>query len=229
MNILIAGAGNVGRYLAGILVEAGHAVTVIERDPAAVERARTESGARIVHGDASEPSLLEQAGIRAMQVVVAATGHDEDNLVVANLAKIEFAVPRVVARVKNAANAWLYQPDLGVDVLVSAPHTIVQLIEEQVAVGDVVQLLELAKGEAALLEATLPPGSSVVGRRVADVQWPADCVPVALIRASQVLPASADALLEAGDRLLCVTDTAQIDSLHSLLGMDSSGGAPAPA
>jgi trk system potassium uptake protein TrkA len=136
MNILIAGAGNVGRYLAHILVEADHVVTVIERDDLVVERARQESGARIVHGDASEPSVLETAGIRGMDVVVAATGDDEDNIVVSNLAKFEFEVPHVVARVKNALNTWLYEPDIGVDVVVSAPHTIAELIERQVVLGE---------------------------------------------------------------------------------------------
>ena len=149
-------------------------------------------------GDASEPSLLERAGVRVMDVVVAATGDDEDNLVVANLAKIEFGVPRVVGRVKNAANAWLYQPEMGVDVQVSAPHTIAQLIEEQVVVGDVVQLLELAEGQAALLEVTLPQDSPVAGRAVSEVEWPADCVPAAVIRDSQVLPAPGGTVLRAG-------------------------------
>ena len=133
---------------------------MIDRDESRLAQAR--AGVRrdaSSHGDATEPSLLERSGIRAADVVVAVTGHDEDNLVVANLAKFEFEVPHVVARVKNALNAWLYEPDMGVDVLVSAPHTIAQLIEEQVAVGDVVQLLELAHGQAALLEATLPEHS----------------------------------------------------------------------
>ena len=109
-----------------------HEVTVIDRDESRLDQAREESGATVVLGDATEPSLLERSGIRAADVVVAVTGHDEDNLVVASLAKFEFEVPHVVGRVKNALNAWLYEPDMGVDVLVSAPHTIAQLIEEQV-------------------------------------------------------------------------------------------------
>lgn len=218
MKVLIAGAGNVGRYLAWILIQSGHEVTLIERDEAVLERAREESTATMIRGDASEPSLLEQSGIRAMDVVVAATGDDEDNLVIANLAKIEFNTPRVVARVKNAANAWLYEPDMGVDVLVSAPHTIAQLIEEQVAVGDVVQLLELADGRAALLEATLPGDSPLAGKPIRDVVWPPDCVPAVVIRDSRILPATGEVVLQAGDRLLSVTDVAQIEPLHRLLG-----------
>jgi len=136
MNILIAGAGNVGRYLAGILVEADHTVTLIERDPAQVERARQESGARVVGGDASEPSALEKAGIRGVDVVVAVTGDDEDNIVVCNLSKFEFEVPHVVGRVKNALNTWLYEPDIGIDFAVSVPGTIARLIEEEVGITE---------------------------------------------------------------------------------------------
>jgi len=219
MKVLIAGAGNVGRYLARILEQSGHEVMIVDIDETRVERARSECDATVIHGDATEPALLERSGIRGMDVVVAATGDDEDNLVVSNLAKTEFSVKRTVGRVKNAGNAWLYEPDMGVDVLVSAPHTIAQLIEEQVAVGDVVQLLELAEGKAALLEVTLPVDSPVAGLPARVVDWPADCVPAALIRGSRVLAAPAEAVLQPGDRLLFVTDVAQADSLHRLLGV----------
>ncbi|HEX6620397.1 MAG TPA: TrkA family potassium uptake protein [Solirubrobacteraceae bacterium] len=218
MKVLVAGGGNVGRYLARILVRAGHEVTVIDLDEARLDRVREESGATVVHGDATEPSLLERSAIRVMDVVVAVTGHDEDNLVVSSLAKFEFGVPQVVGRVKNASNAWLYEPDMGVDVLVSAPHTIAQLIEEQVAVGDVVELLQLPGGQAALLEATLPEDSPVVGSVVSDVAWPPDCVPAVVIRGTRVLPAPSETVLQVGDRVLCVTDVAQMQPLHRLLG-----------
>ncbi len=218
MKVLIAGGGNVGRYLGRILVRGGHEVAIVDRDRSRLERAHDESGASVVHGDASEPSVLEQSGIRGVDVVVAATGDDEDNLVVASLAKFEFEVPHVVARVKNALNAWLYEPDMGVDVLVSAPHTIAQLIEEQVTVGDVVQLLELAHGQAALLEAVLPEDSPVVGRRAREVAWPPDCVAAVVIRGTRVLPGPADIELAPGDRVVCVTNVAQMQALHRLLG-----------
>jgi trk/ktr system potassium uptake protein len=218
MKVLIGGAGNVGRHLAAILVKSGHQVTLIEEDESRLDRARQESSATVVAGDATEPSLLERNAIRTADVVVAATGDDEDNLVIASLAKFEYGVPRVVARVKNAANAWLYEPDMGVDTLVSAPHTIAQLIEEQVAVGDVVQLLELGRGEVALLEVTLPDDSPAIDHLVHDVEWPPDCVLTAVLRDSRVLAAPSDTVLAAGDRLLCVTDVAQIDALHRLLG-----------
>lgn len=222
MNILIAGAGNVGRHLARILVDAGHTVTLVERDNAVLERGRRESGARVVHGDASEPALLENAGIRGMDLVVAATGDDEDNIVVANLAKFEFGVPRVVARVKNALNTWLYQPDIGVDLVVSAPHTIAQLIEEQVAAGDVIQLLELAEGRAAIVETTVPADSPLAGRTIGDIDWPADCAPVSIVRASQILPATPETTIEPTDRLICLTKSGQAEALHHLVAGTAS-------
>jgi trk/ktr system potassium uptake protein len=222
MKVLIAGAGNVGRYVARILTEAGHTVTVIERDDRVAERARQESGARVVHGDASEPAVLENAGIRAADVVVAATGDDEDNIVVANLAKFEFEIPGVVARVKNALNAWLYEPDIGVDVVVSAPHTIAQLIEEQVLVGDVVQLLRLPEGQGAIVEATVLDRSHLLGQSIADIAWPAGCVPVALARGPEIVSVSPDTRLRAGDRLICLTKIAQAEALHELVAQPTA-------
>jgi trk system potassium uptake protein TrkA len=217
MNVLIAGAGNVGRYLARVLTDADHTVTVIERVGPVAARARQESGARVVHGDASEPSLLENAGVRAADIVVAATGDDEDNIVVANLAKFEFEVPRVVARVKNALNLWLYEPDIGVDVVVSAPHTIAELIEEQVVFGDVVQVLRLPEGRGAIVETTMPEHSQLVGRSVADIAWPPGCVPVAVARGAEIVSASGETRLLGGDRLICLTEIAQAEALHHLV------------
>lgn len=217
MNIIITGAGNVGRYLARILTDAQHTVTVVERDERIAERARHESGARVVQGDASEPSLLENAGIRGADVVVAATGDDEDNIVVASLAKFEFGVPRVVARVKNALNTWLYEPDIGIDLVVSVPHTIAQLIEEEVVIGDIVQLLKLPDGQSAIVETTIPDNSRLLDQSLDGVQWPQGCAPVALIRGSQIVDFTAGSGFRAGDRLICVTDLDRAEALHRLV------------
>lgn len=228
MNILIAGAGNVGRYLAHMLVEADHSVTLVEYQESQVERAMQESGATVVWGDASEPSVLERAGIRRMDVVVAATGDDEDNIVISNMAKVEFEVPRVVGCVKNALNAWLYEPDIGVDVVVSAPHTIAQLIEEEVVSGSVVQLLQLPHGQATILEAMVPAGSPVAGSAIGDVPWPPGCIPTAIIRGSELLAALPGNVIHAEDRLLCVTNAADSSVLHALVGGTAIASADGP-
>jgi trk system potassium uptake protein TrkA len=163
-----------------------------------------------------------------MDVVVAATGEDEDNIVVANLAKFEYEVPRVVARVKNALNTWLYQPDIGVDLVVSAPHTIAQLIEEQVAIGDVGRLVGLAEGGAAIVETTVPADSPLAGRAIGDIEWPPDCVPIALLRASRILPASPGTTIEPTDALLFLTKSGQAEALHQLLVAGTASTADEP-
>jgi trk system potassium uptake protein TrkA len=221
MNILIVGAGNVGRHLARMLVDAEHTVTLIERDEVVVERARQESGGRVIRGDASEPSVLEKAGIRGMEVVVAVTGEDEDNIVVCNLAKFEFQVPRVVARVKNALNTWLYEPDIGVDHVVSAPVAIAQLIEEEVIIGSVVQLLRLPGGQSSILETRVPGGSPVVGKLIEVIPWPSECIPFAIVRGSQVLTTVADRRIEADDLLLFVATMAQTRAVHEIIAGES--------
>jgi trk system potassium uptake protein TrkA len=111
--VLVAGAGVWGSYIADHLVEAGHEVTVVEQDAAAARRARAAGGRTVFAGDACEPSVLDRLGLDTVDTVVAATGDDEDNLVVSLLVKRWYAVPRVVARVNNPRNTWLFTDDWG--------------------------------------------------------------------------------------------------------------------
>jgi trk system potassium uptake protein len=223
MRVVVTGGGAIGRHLSFDLAQRGHEVTLVEQNKATVDTLREEMPeVKVLLGDACEPWVLEDAELSAADVVVAATGDDEDNIVVANLAKFEFEVPRVVARVKNALNTWLYEPDIGVDVVVSAPHTIAEMIEEQVVVGDVVQLLRLPEGQGAIVETTVPEHSQLVGRSVAETVWPPGCVAVALVRSSQIVPALTATRLDAGDRLICLTDVAQAEALHHLVAQPAA-------
>ncbi len=219
MKVLVVGAGNVGKHLASVLSRSGHEVTLIDRDPTVLASIGEDLGVARVHGDGCEPSVLEAAGVRGTDVVIAATGDDEDNLVAANLAKFAFGVPQVVGRVKNAENAWLYEPELGVDVAVSAPHIIAQLVEERVTLGDVISLLKLERGNITLVEATIPPESPVAGKAIREVAWPAECALVAIIRDAHVVPATGDTVIESGNQLLAVVDVAQVEALHQRLGV----------
>jgi hypothetical protein len=135
VKVAIAGAGNVGVYIAGDLRDAGHEVMVIEQDPDLVARLRSTLDVQWFIADACEVSSLHEAGLETVDVVVAATGDDEDNLVISLLAKQEFAVPRVVARVNHPHNQWLFNEAWGVDVSVSTPHLLTALVEEAVSVG----------------------------------------------------------------------------------------------
>ena len=202
MKVAIAGAGNVGTFIAADLHEAGHHVLLIEQDPDLVERLRPSLDIEWVAADACEVSSLQAAGLGDVDVVVAATGDDEDNLVISLLAKQEFAVPRVVARVNHPSNHWLFNESWGVDVAVSTPHLLTALVEEAVSVGSLVRLLQFEGGDAGLVEVTLAEGSPAVGTTLGDLETPKDAIVVAVVRNARLLVARADTVLAAGDEVL---------------------------
>src|ERR1700674_5643420 len=169
MKVAIAGAGNVGVSIASDLKDAGHEVLVIEQDPDLVAKLRPTIDITWFEGDACEVSTLHQAGLSDADVVVAATGDDEDNLVISLLAKMEFAVPRVVDRVNHPKNRWLFNETWGVDVSVSTPHLLTALVEAAVSVGSLVRLLQFAEGETRLVEVTLAEGTPVKGRPLSEI------------------------------------------------------------
>jgi trk system potassium uptake protein TrkA len=207
VKVLIAGGGNVGRHLSTDLAERGHAVTLIEQDAAVIEKARPDIGdtVTIVYGDACEPWVLEGAECAQADVVVAATGDDEDNLVVSLLAKQEYAVPRVVARVNHPKNEWLFTETWGVDAAVSPPHVLTALVEEAVTVGDLVRLMRLEGGQVSLVELTLSPDSPISGKALYELRLPADSAIVAIIRQGHVVIPQPETQLMAGDEIMALS------------------------
>ncbi|MEU8243254.1 potassium channel family protein [Actinoplanes missouriensis] len=203
MRIAIAGAGNVGRSIAQELIGNGHEVMLIERQPRQLCPERVPQ-ARWVLADACEMSSLEEADLASCDVVVAATGDDKANLVVSLLAKTEFAVGRVVARVNRAENEWLFTEQWGVDVAVSKPRLMAALVEEAVTVGDLVRLMTFRQGEANLVEITLPRDAPYEGQPIRDVPMPRDAALVAILRGKRVMVPTPDDPLEAGDELIFV-------------------------
>lgn len=217
MRVVIAGAGSVGRSIARELLANDHEVTLVDRQPSAM-RVATVADAEWLLGDACEIASLAEAKADECDVVVAATGDDKANLVVSLLAKTEFGVPRTVARVNNPKNEWLFDEAWGVDVAVSTPRIMTAMVEEAVAVGDLVRIFTFHQSRAEILELTLPPGSPLVGRLVGDVPWPQDTVLAALVRGQRPIAPSADDALEAGDELLIVAGAeADLRTLHELL------------
>jgi trk system potassium uptake protein TrkA len=206
VKVVIAGAGKVGRHLAHDLVDRGHDVTVIEQDKGAAARAAQElpEAVNILLGDACEPYVLEEAKLMEADVVVAATGDDEDNLVTSLLAKQEFAVPRVLARVNHSNNEWLFTEQWGVDVPVSPPQILTALVEEAVTVGDVVRLLKLERGKVTLVELTLDENSKVAGRPMYELRLPLDSAIVAIIRDEHVVIPQPETVLTPGDEVMAI-------------------------
>jgi trk system potassium uptake protein TrkA len=203
MRIAIAGAGNVGRSIAQELIGNGHEVMLIERQPRQLCPERVPQ-ARWILADACEMSSLEEADLASCDVVVAATGDDKANLVISLLAKTEFAVGRVVARVNRAENEWLFTEQWGVDVSVSKPRLMAALVEEAVTVGDLVRLMTFRQGEANLVEITLPRDAPYEGQPLRDVPMPRDSALVAILRGKRVMVPTPDDPLEAGDELIFV-------------------------
>jgi trk system potassium uptake protein TrkA len=217
MRVAIAGAGNVGRSIASELLGNGHVVLLIEREPRAL-KVETVPGAEWLLADACELDTLVEARVQTCDVVVAATGDDKVNLVVSLLAKTEFGVDRVVARVNHPKNEWLFNESWGVDVSVSSPRLLAAVVEEAVSVGDLVRLLTFRQGQANLVELTLAPDAPLVGKLVGTVPWPTDSALVAILREGRVIVPSADISLEAGDELLLAATTEVEGELDKLLG-----------
>ncbi len=216
MRVAIAGAGAVGRSVARELLDNGHHILLIDKDPKAIKADRVPEAEWLL-ADACEMSSLEEAGLGRCQVVIAATGDDKANLVIALLAKTEYAVPRTVARVNHPANEWLFNEAWGVDVLVSTPRLMSALVEEAVTVGDLVRLFTFRQSNANLVELTLPDDSPYIGSRVVDVPWPVDVALVAILRDGGINTPEADRSIEAGDELLFVAAEEQEEEIATLL------------
>jgi trk system potassium uptake protein TrkA len=224
VNVAIAGAGNVGQYIALDLKESGHDVLLIEQDPDLVEMLEPRLDVRWFIGDACELDSLREAHLEEADVVVATTGDDEDNLVISLLAKQEFAVPRVVARVNHPANQWLFNEAWGVDVSVSTPHLLTALIEEAVQVGSLVRLLQFQ--DARLVEVTLADDSPAIGKALSDLGVPRDATVTAVIRERHVIVPRGETTMQAGDEVLVLVAAEAEDALRSLL-VGAGGSRPA--
>jgi trk system potassium uptake protein TrkA len=217
MKVAIAGAGNVGAYIAQDLVTAGHEVLVIEMSADLVARLRPTLDVNWINGDACEVTTLQQAGLADADVMVAATGEDQVNLVVSLLAKQEFAVPRVVARVNHPKNHWLFNETWGVDVSVSTPHLLTALVEEAVSVGSLVRLLPFEGGEATLIEVTLADDSPAADRAISELDVPRDATIVAVVRSGHVVVPRGDTVVQAGDEVLALVTPDSEDRVKGIL------------
>jgi trk system potassium uptake protein TrkA len=218
MNVVIAGGGSVGRFIAEQLVANGHVVTVIDSDADVVARhSDALAGVSWVRGDACDTDLLRRAGLERADVVAAVTGDDEDNLVVSLIARQEFGVPRVVARVNNPKNEWMFDQTWGVDVAVSTPHLITGLVQEAVTVGSFVRLLSFEGGRAKLAEVTLAHDSPALDREIAELGFPRDATVVAILRDEKVVVPRGETILREGDEVMVLVTVDSEDAVRQLL------------
>ncbi len=203
MRIAIAGAGNVGRAIARELLDNGHQVLLIDRDPKSLKMDSVPDAEWLL-ADACEITSLDKAKLDTCQVLVAATGDDKVNLVASLLGKTEYGVPRVVARINHPKNEWMFDSSWGVDVAVSTPRIISALVEEAVSVGDVVRLFSFRQGQANLVELTLPDNSTCLGKTVEEIMLPENSALAAIVRDGRVVTPKPHEVFTAGDELLFV-------------------------
>ena len=219
MNVIVVGGGRVGTHLASLLLKEGYGVKVVEVQDQALPQSSEALPAEVwVWGNGTDPTVLEAAGIHQAQVVAAVAGSDEVNLVVTSLARFEFKVPRIVSRVNHPKNAWLFTPEMGVDVALNQADLMAHLIAEEMSLGDMMTLLKLRKGEYALVEEKVHPTAIAVHQAIRDLDLPAQCVLTAVIRKGQLIIPRGDTVLEPADEVLAVVHASQTARLAALLG-----------
>ncbi|GIV21622.1 MAG: hypothetical protein KatS3mg023_3373 [Armatimonadota bacterium] len=203
MYIIIVGAGNVGYYLAKTLMNAGHEVLLIERDKRRCALLQDELGEMVMRGRGDEIHTMREAGADRADIVVACTGDDEDNLIISQIAKWYFNVPRTVARINDPRNEGIFQ-QLGIDATVSSTNIIYHLIEQEIETGEIIPLAALKRGNIEIVDVELSTRSPVVGKRIEDISLPPNALIVCLIRHENAVLPHADTVLEPGDSVIAL-------------------------
>jgi trk system potassium uptake protein len=220
MFTIIVGGGKVGAYLASLLLAEKHQIKIIDHSKDRIAfLEKSIPSEMLIRGSGSDPNVLDAAGIHMANVVAAVTGSDETNLVVCSLARQEFNCPRVIARVNNPENAWLYTPNMGVDVALNQADVLAHLIAEEMSLGDMMTLLKLRRGLYSLVEEKVHPNSIANGKAVKELRVPPLCVLAAIIRKGEMIVPHGDTVLQEADEVLAVVHSAEKSQLAAILGL----------
>jgi trk system potassium uptake protein len=215
MYIIVAGGGKVGFYLARELIAGGHEVLLIERSGPRCEIIAAELGNVVQRGNADEASVLADAGTNRADVMVAVTGDDEDNLVICQVAKRRFNVPRVIARINNPKNESIFRL-LGIDATVSSTDLILSVIEQEIPEQALVPLLRLRHADVEVVDITLPKDSTLDGIALRELRLPPDSLIAFVIRGGDSIFPSGTTTLRGGDEILALTRPIHEDELRKL-------------
>ena len=220
MFVLVVGGGKVGYYLTKELIESGHEVVLMEKDRVRADQIADEIGSVVIPHDGCEGKYLGEAGCTRADIVAAVTGDDEDNLVICQMAKHHFDVPRTIARVNNPKNESLFR-HLGVDEIISPTRMILGSIEQDIPVHELLHLAALGEGELEIIEALLQPGSPAIGRSARDLTMPQGCSLFGVIRDGAATPIRQDTVLAEGDKVIALGPSECEAMLHqALIGDD---------
>ncbi len=219
MYVIIIGGGRTGSHLASLLVSQGHEVCVLEHRPEILANVHHELPTELIYeGDGTDPQVLETVDIKRANVVAAVGSDDADNLVAASLARHQYGIRRVIGRVNNPRNAWLFTPEFGVDVALNQADIMAKLIEEEMSLGDMMTMLKLRRGKFSLVEEKIFPGARAVSVAVKDLQLPPNCIISGIIRHGEIVIPRGVTTLEEGDEILALVDDSARPQLEKLLG-----------
>jgi len=217
MKVLIAGGDSTGAQLAYLLLEQKIEVCLVEHRPEVLNQLHLELPTEVIYEDnATDPEVLEEAGIHNADVLVACTSNDADNLVLCYLAHTLYHVPRTIGRINNPRHAWLFNEKLHVNVALNESSILAHLIEEEMSLGDMMTLLKLRRGQYALVEVMIPPGAKAAGTAIKDLPLPDQCVIAAIIRKGNMIVPRGATKIEVGDEVLAITDKIGEDKLAEL-------------
>ena len=217
MKVIIIGGGQVGSYIASLLLSNGHDVRVIEHRLKVYNKLEKELPHEVlIFGNGSDPELMEKAGIASADVVAAVTGADEINLVVSTLAKMEFGVPRVVARVNNPKNAWLYNSGMGVDVAVNQADVVAHFVVEEMNLTDMFTILKLNRGDYSIVQVKVQQNSKAANKLLKDLSIPKATLLIAITRDGPLMIPKRDTQILVDDEILALTDEASRKKLEEI-------------
>ena len=219
MKVIIVGGGQVGSYLATLLISNGHEIRVIEHREKNYNKLERELPPEtLIFGHGSDPEVLEKAGVASADVVAAVSADDEINLVVSTLAKMEFGVPRVVARVNNPKNAWLFNAGMGVDVGVNQADLMAHLVVSEMDLKDMMTLMKINDGNYSIVQISIEDQSPVVSRVVKDLPIPANALLITIRRGTETFVPNGDTTIQSGDNVLALTNEANRVEMYKLFG-----------
>jgi len=210
MKVMIVGGGKVGAYLASFLLQEGHEVILIEKRKEDIPQLLMDLPKKVVvNGNGTDPNVLEAAGVYSVDVLAAVTGVDEVNLVISNLARFEFDVPRIIARVNHPKNVWMFTPEMGVDVALNQADLLGNLIAEEMSLGDMMTLLKLRKGKYSMVVVKVDPSAKVLGQKLKDLKLPDQCMVAVIIRQGKLFVPHGDSTLEEMDEVIALVQNDQ--------------------
>lgn len=219
MKVIIIGGGRVGAYVANLLLNNNCSVKVIENRESVLERLKHEiPGDAIVSGSGTDPNILESAGIREADVVTAVTGADETNLVASTIAKFEFDVPRVIARVNNPQNAWLFDAGMGVDAMLNQADLMAHLVIEEIDMKNILTLMKIQQSSYSIVQVIVDNESEAANHEIKDLLIPKNSLLIAIVRDKNVMIPRGDTVIYKGDKILAFADVEARLSINRLFG-----------